>query len=80
MCAPLEINATPVNLNPLVPHAVMKLEITDSIQDLSEYHYDMYLEDQLVFNRSRMLSSRSIFFIHNELTGYYRLNVCRRKE
>ena len=79
-CVPLKINSIPVNMNPFEPHTVTKMEITDNIQDLFEYHYDMYLEDQLVFNRSHMLSSRSIFFIHNELTGYYRLNVCRRKE
>lgn len=80
ICASLEINVMPVSLSPSETHTVMKMEITDSILDSSEYRYDLYLDDALIFNRSQMLNSRSILYLNNELKGRYRLNVCRRKE
>lgn len=54
------------------------LEVFDTIQDVSEYSFTIYFEDEEVMNREKMMSSRTVLNLEDR-DGRYRILVCRTK-
>ena len=81
VCLVLVVSILPMHRSLLLPPTVQTrsvLEVFDTIQDMSEYSFTIYFEDEEVMNREEMMSSRTVLSLEDR-DGHYRIIVCRTK-
>ena len=80
VCLTIAVIIKEANVLPF-PHSIASrsvLEVFDTIEDESEYTFTIHYDDELVMNRTTMMSSKTVLNLENR-DDHYRVTICRTK-